>query len=164
MTYWLSIVRLVPDPARGEFINVGAVAGDDDGDWDARAVAHWGRAKKFEDGAGYGVGAVAEFIGGLEGRIENSDEEKPLTKNELLQLSREMRNIVQLSAPRPVAATSAAEAIDLAFRHLILDQPGAQRAGSARKPVGPMAARVSRPGCALLSQSDGPQRPVCDGF
>jgi hypothetical protein len=33
------MLRFVPDPARGEFINIGAIAGDDDsGEWELRLL------------------------------------------------------------------------------------------------------------------------------
>ncbi len=50
MTYWMSVVRFVPDPARGEFVNVGAIAGSDETEeWEVRAVANWRRAKLVDD-------------------------------------------------------------------------------------------------------------------
>ncbi len=45
MRYVYSLVRFVPDPARGEFVNVGAIAGSEDGaEWQIRQVENTVRA------------------------------------------------------------------------------------------------------------------------
>jgi len=39
MTYHYSMLRFVPDPARAEFVNLGAIVGDEEsGDWDVRRL------------------------------------------------------------------------------------------------------------------------------
>jgi Protein of unknown function (DUF3037) len=43
--YQYSVVRCVPEPRTGEFINVGAIAGSaEDGNWDARLITSFRRA------------------------------------------------------------------------------------------------------------------------
>lgn len=127
MTYWLSVLRFVPDPARGEFVNVGAIAGNDDNeDWEIRAVSNWQRAKKFDEGGT--LPAVMNFVSQLQLRAEMQQEElldrgERLTVARLRQFSTEMRNLVQISEPVPVVATSAEHAVNLAFQQLVIDPP-----------------------------------------
>ncbi len=130
MTYWMSVVRFVPDPARGEFVNVGAIAGSDETEeWEVRAVANWRRAKLVDDRNV--LGAVMNFIGDLQARVEIPQgsfaiDETALSLEHLQRLSTEMRNIVQITTPFPVAVDSAAAAIELAFEELIVD-PASRR-------------------------------------
>ncbi|WP_436760424.1 DUF3037 domain-containing protein [Streptosporangium sp. V21-05] len=54
--YIYSIVRCLPDPRTGEFVNVGAVAGDPDtGDWAVRRLSNTDRIKKFAPPAAINV-------------------------------------------------------------------------------------------------------------
>lgn len=123
MSYWLSVVRFVPDPGRGEFINVAAIAASDDleGDWDIRAVANWKRAKQFDD---HGVlPAVMEFISDLQNRLEPTDDlfAKRLSLADLRTFSQQMRNVVQISTPVPVVVASAEAGTRIAFAEMIID-------------------------------------------
>src|SRR5271155_2021100 len=101
MTYWLSVVRFVPDPARGEFINVAAIAGNDtNGDWKVRAVSNWKRAKLIDPEDV--LGAVANFIGTLQSQLEDEEVQAgALSVVALQRMSEEMRNVVQVSSPIP---------------------------------------------------------------
>jgi DUF3037 family protein len=125
MPYEFSIIRFVPDPARGEFVNIGAVAGNDEAsDWELRLISNLSRAKALDD---RGVLAKAfEYAASIQDDIAaledpDTDEREPLTVALLLKRPAEMQNIVQLSAPAPVAADSATQALDLIFDHVILD-------------------------------------------
>ena len=45
MRYLYSVVRFVPDPARGEYVNVAAILGSEEtGEWDVRQVENLRRA------------------------------------------------------------------------------------------------------------------------
>lgn len=125
MRYWTSIVRFVPDPARGEFINVGAIAGTDEtDDWQIRTVANWTRAKRLdEDGK---LGALMTFVSDFTDRAEFGtlgfgQPASPLSLDRLRQLSDEMRNVVQVSTPTPVLASSAEAALELVFSEFVVD-------------------------------------------
>jgi hypothetical protein len=123
MTYFFSVIQFVPDPARGEFVNLGAVVGDDDvGDWELRQLSNLTRARAIDD-AGL-LPTALSFIGEIQERIAEEDEATEadrLSLPGLEQMAIEMNNIVQLTPPSRIAADSAADALDLLFRHTILD-------------------------------------------
>lgn len=124
MSFQFSLIRFVPDPARGEFVNIGAIAGDDDsGDWELRSIQNHRRAKAFDQRGNWP--AALAFLGELDERIAAIDELVPdveaLTLEGLRRAAVEMRNIVQITPPAPVVAESAEAALDLVFEHLVLD-------------------------------------------
>lgn len=45
--YW--VIRLVPNPTSGEFVNIGVLAGNDDSDWSIRLMQDLNRAMFWED-------------------------------------------------------------------------------------------------------------------
>ena len=117
----------MPDPARGEFVNIGAVAGSDDAaEWELRLVSNLSRAKALDE---RGVLSKAfEFAASLEDSIATlepgaSSEESVETMSTALlaRLATDMQNVVQVSAPAPIAADGAAAALDLVFDQLVLD-------------------------------------------
>jgi hypothetical protein len=118
----------VPDPARGEFINLGAIAGDDASqDWALRQISNLKRAHAIDNRGT--LPAALEFLGRLEERLPAEDEEAPvgeMSVEELTRLSEEMNNIVQFSTPTPIVADTVEVALDLIFEELVLD-PAATR-------------------------------------
>ncbi|MEA2254719.1 MAG: hypothetical protein QOG35_764 [Solirubrobacteraceae bacterium] len=122
MTYHYSMIRFVPDTARGEFINLGAVAGDEEQqDWELRLISNFARAKAI-DSKGF-LPAAMQFAGELEQRLpdEGFHGEESLSLDVLSQLAGEMNNIIQLSPPTPIVAPDAATALDILFEELVLD-------------------------------------------
>src|SRR5215217_579746 len=139
MRFVYSLIRFVPDPARGEFINVGAIVGSEEtSEWQIRQVENPVRARSidekgtlkavwdFMDRVGR---SIDEFEEGLDAIFNPSEE---LSESWLKRLYVEHRNIVQLSPPIPMVASSANEALDRVFRRMILD-PARQRHGYQRK-------------------------------
>ena len=50
MRYTYSVIRFVPDPVRGEFVNVGVLAGSDESsEWELRTVENLKRARAVDD-------------------------------------------------------------------------------------------------------------------
>src|SRR5664279_1280824 len=87
VAYFFSTVRFVPDPARGEFINLGAIAGDDESqDWALRQISNLKRANAI-DSAGR-LPAALDFIGRLEERLPVEDEEATAGEITVEQLTR----------------------------------------------------------------------------
>jgi hypothetical protein len=131
MTYHYSLLRFVPDPARGEFVNLGILAGDDDAaDWELRLIQNLRRAKAIDNtgalGLALGFAAVLEeHIEAVE-HVPGTTSVAPISLDFIVRLSEEMQNVVQLSPPAPVAADSADSALDLLFSELVVD-PAAQR-------------------------------------
>jgi hypothetical protein len=133
MTYQYSVLRFVPDPARGEFVNLAVIAGDDDlGDWELRGVSRYRRAKAIDEDDR--LGAALDFVARLDDRISTQSlwpEGGPLVTDELNRWSVEMQNIVQVTQPTPVVAQSAAEAVELLYERLIVD-PEAREYGEKK--------------------------------
>lgn len=139
--YLYTLVRCVPDPRTGEFINIGAIAGDaQTGDWAVRRVSSEKRAIKIA-GADT-LQAVHGFLARAEEAIEmqetlfdqadNSGRDY-LTEEWLHELYRDHRNVVQLAVPTPMLATSAEEALDLIFERMIIDPVTEPRTSGATK-------------------------------
>src|SRR6266581_1745002 len=102
MGYHYSLLRFVPDPARGEFINLGILAGDDDAaDWDLRLIQNLRRARAIDNEGALGI--ALSFLANLEDHIVALDPAsaglttaEPLSTEYLAHLAEEMQNIVQL--------------------------------------------------------------------
>ena len=125
MSYKFSVIRFVPDPARGEFVNLGAIVGDEEAqDWDMRVISNYRRAKAI-DPRGVLPDALS-FVASLDEWV-SSDEQLQLqgpqaaSVDRLSLLASESRNIVQFTPPAPVVAASSAEALDLLFDNIVLD-------------------------------------------
>jgi hypothetical protein len=145
MTYHYSLLRYVPDPARGEFVNLGILAGDDETqDWELRLIQNLRRARAFDDKGSLGL-ALA-FAADLEDHIvaveqlSGTSEAEPMSLQLVSQFSEEMQNIVQLSPPAPVIAESAESALDVLFSEFVVD-PAAQRFRFRKKHQAVVSAR-----------------------
>lgn len=118
-------MRFVPDPARGEFVGIGAVAGEDDSrDWEFRLISNFSRAKAIDDRSG--LPSALAFADEVVGRIDALERLpgfaiSPMSIELLESWSAEMRNVVQWSWPSPVLADSAAQALDKVFEELLVD-------------------------------------------
>ena len=138
--YLYTLVRCVPDPRTGEFINIGAIAGDPQtGDWAVRRVSSEKRAIKLASSEA--LEAVHGFLARTEATIdlqealfEQGDGAGDyLTDDWLYGLYRDHRNVVQLAAPTPMLAASAEEALDLVFERMIIDPVTEPRSLGATK-------------------------------
>lgn len=134
--YW--VVRYLPRPASGEFVNVGVIAGTGN-DWAIRAVSNLNRASRLGGHLGETraffsrVGQVlppAPHEGDLFGSGHRGD-----VRGEIEDLRARMCNVVQLSAPRPIIASSAQQAAEFAFGVMVQEQSteGKKRAGTAAR-------------------------------
>ncbi|AQZ60226.1 unnamed protein product [[Actinomadura] parvosata subsp. kistnae] len=124
--YIYSIVRCLPDPRTGEFVNIGAIAGDPTtGDWSLRQLSNLQRVRRFVDRPilETATGCLLKLYDEIERHqaalLEDTGE--PLGEDWLERLHRDHRNIVQFSAPAPVIANDAQEALAFVFEHLIVD-------------------------------------------
>lgn len=68
VSYQFSLIRFVPDPARGEFVNIAAVVGDDEArDWDLRLISNLRRARALDrEGV---LPAALGFVAHLDQRV-----------------------------------------------------------------------------------------------
>jgi hypothetical protein len=136
--YVYSLVRCVPDPATGEFVNVGAIAGNPDtGDWSVRQVSNERHVRKLAGAAE--LGAVHDFLARVGGQIDSMQEvmltgsADLLSESWLSSLSRDHRNVVQLTPPAPIVADSAEAALDVLFGRQIIDPVSQSRVRAVTK-------------------------------
>lgn len=145
MRFVYSVVRFVPDPARGEFVNVGAIVGSEESsEWDYRQIANPVRARAIDDRKALeAVWAFLDEVGRDIYEYEMATEQLLISPVELSEawlerLFTDHRNIVQLSPPTPMVAPSAEEALDRIFEYMIIDP--AQRKYRFRKKHAALAA------------------------
>ncbi|MFG1705884.1 DUF3037 domain-containing protein [Nonomuraea sp. M3C6] len=124
--YLYSIVRCLPDPKTGEFVNIGAIAGDPaTGDWSLRQLSNLQRVRRFVDRPilETATGCLLKLYDEIERNqaalLEDAGE--PLGEDWLDRLHHDYRNVVQFSAPAPVIADDAQDALAFVFDHLIVD-------------------------------------------
>jgi len=126
--YIYSLIRFVPDPARGEFVNVGAIVGSEESsEWQVRQIENPKRARAIDENAS--LDAVWSFIDRVGVDIDNFEAaaqslfgpDVELTEDWLWRLHADHQNIVQLSAPVPMVAESADEALESVFDLMVLD-------------------------------------------
>ncbi len=133
MRYLYSLIRFVPEPATGEFVNIGAIAGSDAArEWAIRTVGNLARARRFEEGRGLlkqalvAVELLGEMVDTAMGELE-LDGVPRMSEAELLRISAEWRNIIQISAPLPAIAASAEDALDMIFDDMVIDPESRRR-------------------------------------
>lgn len=161
-----SVVRFVPDPARGEFINVGVVVGSEDSsEWQVRQIDNPVRARYVDEG---GVLTAAwEFIDELGREIDDYEQsfdqllepEVTVSEDWLWELHRRHRNIVQLSEPTPMAAESVESAVERIFDMMLVD-PVRSRSTFKRKLVASAAVRRAYRGLGLVPDENLFERPT----
>jgi hypothetical protein len=128
MRFVYSIVRFVPDPARGEFVNVGAIVGSEESsEWQYRQVENPARARALDERQT--LDAVWSFLDRVGRQIDDYERAGETLFNPAVELSeewierlyRDHRNLVQLSPPSPMVASNADEAMDRIFEDLVVD-------------------------------------------
>jgi len=140
-----SLIRFVPDPARGEFINVGAIAGSEESsEWGIRQISNAKRARAIGQSdtptalqaVWYFIDCIGEIIDNHQDSIEALSP-SDVEPNEvwLEALHSDYRNVVQLSPPTPIVAANVDEALDRIFQHAILDPERQQRRSRWRNEV-----------------------------
>lgn len=124
--YVYALVRCVPNPRTGEFINMAAIAGQPEtGDWSLRQVSNESRVRKLAGAEE--LQSVHGFLTrvGLEiderQHLFEEESGEPLGEDWLQQLYHDHRNVVQLSAPTPIVADNAEKALDIIFGSQIID-------------------------------------------
>jgi hypothetical protein len=128
MRFVYSVVRFVPDPARGEFVNVGAIVGSEDSsEWQLRQIDNPVRARAIDDRRA--LDAVWSFLNRVGTAIDDYEtaterllfDGVELSEAWLERLYVDHRNVVQLSQPTPMIAATAEEALDQVFEQLVID-------------------------------------------
>jgi Protein of unknown function (DUF3037) len=125
--YVYSLVRCVPDPQTGEFVNIGAIAGDPAaGDWSVRQVSNESRVRKLAgavelDAVHRFLTEVGLLIDDTRAAMEEDATVSPLGHTWLQSLYEDHQNVVQLSPPAPVVADDAEQALDFLFARKVID-------------------------------------------
>lgn len=144
--YSYCLVRCVPEPRTGEFVNLAAIAGDPEaGDWSLRQISNEVRARKLANNAAT-LAAVHEFLARVGEVIDNQMSSdgltplddfaaEPLDTDWLYTLYRDHRNVVQLSEPALVVAETAESALDTIFKRLLIDPQASQGPGITKHRV-----------------------------
>jgi len=133
LRYVYSLIRFVPDPARGEFVNVGAIVGSEiSSEWQVRQIQNPVRARSIDEQGS--LTAVWSFINHVGATIDDFEaatqslfEPKvEVTEEWLWRLHADHQNVVQISEPTPMLAESADSALDEIFDLMVLD-PAARK-------------------------------------
>lgn len=126
MKYLYSLIRFVPDPATGEFVVIGAIAGSDtSSEWELRTVGNWKRARAID--ASHALVGSWDFVVSVERLLDAHDEwlesntasDPGISEEWLMGIHRRYRGIVQLSRPMPISAESSSDALDFLFDHVL---------------------------------------------
>lgn len=131
--YWL--LRYVPNTVRGEFVNIGVLAGADGHDWALRRVFSFTRASRL----GGDASLASDWLNRLSERVKprstmfgsfSPGEALGIEGISTYWIERQqgfLNNAVQIAAPVPVEAESAQKAADMLFDVLVLENPGKGR-------------------------------------
>lgn len=167
MKHVYSLIRYVPDPVRGEFINVGAIAGcDESSEWEIRQVANPARARRLDERGSLSASwafmdQLGRAVDAHEAAIQQPTpaEDTLLSEDWLADLWCRYRNIVQLSPPAPVLADSTTKALDEIFAQLVVD-PAPHRRGENTKHPALAAVRRAYRAAGLTKAHDVHERVV----
>lgn len=127
MRYFYSVIRFVPDAVRGEFVNIGALAGSDEsGEWRLRLVDDMRRARYIDES-----GSLPGVINHLENLKARMEGEPPsglggqvhFSGEWLANFTERSQSLLQFTDPAPIMADSLEEVLEIAFDEFIID-PG----------------------------------------
>lgn len=134
MRYVYSAVRFVPDPVRGEFVNIGLIIGSDkSSEWEVRVLENTKRARAIDDDGVLPASLafldrVARDLDAFEETIEEgAPEEVTVSEDWLRGLSLEAQGLTQLTPPSPVLADSLEDASAKISDELLVDPEDARR-------------------------------------
>lgn len=118
-----SVLRFVPDPARGEFVNVGAIVGDPEaGQWELHEIENKRRARALA-GSTATISTFTDHVGRLlDAWGDDDDDQIPFLAEDWLEdLARGQRNVVQLTPPAPVSADTLEDALGFIRARMLID-------------------------------------------
>lgn len=135
--FMYSALRFVPDPLKGEFVNVGVIAGSDEEEqWSIRSVQRTGRATGLMATGSHAWQAVSSQIAGFQAAVDDfgrraeglraGHSEDQISEAWLARLVPDHQNMLQFSQPMPVMGSSVDDVIDQIWSVLI-DEPGTRR-------------------------------------
>ena len=135
-----SVIRFVPSPVRGEFVNLGMIVGSDvTGEWVIDVVSSKSRAAKLDEENVFPH--VASDLQRLQSLVESYsdpdllDPPFELSQEWLSQLSRDSRNLLQYSPPQTVVAASSSEALEKIWKLMVVEPVATKRSAITRRRV-----------------------------
>jgi len=111
--YW--VIRFVPDPARGEFTNIGLVCGKDGADW---AVAFDTRHLRNHGGFSPDLRELSAWRTNFEGMFD-CGVESAVSSHWIEHLRARQANLVQFAEPMPIGVDSASDGVSLLMPRLV---------------------------------------------
>lgn len=138
MKYTYSSIRFVPDPVKGEFVNLGLIVGSDEtGDWRIETIENRGRARKLDESGKLLPSVVAE-LERIEAQIDSAAELEDesvydVSRLWLTDMAKQSRGIIQYSPPKPVLADDVDQAIEILWSRLVVDSEVRRRTAVTRK-------------------------------
>ena len=142
MRYVYSTIRFVPNPARGEFVNVGMIVGSEDSaEWKLRLIDNMKRARALDErevlpALWSSVDDLERQIDAFEDAVESSLPSAPeLSEAWLGGLWERSQNIIQFSRPAPIVAEHAEHAIELLWDRLVVDPESRYRPSATKRPA-----------------------------
>lgn len=130
--YLYSLVRCMPNPRTGEFVNVAAIAGSPaTGDWSMRQVGDESRVRRLAGVSA--LEAVHSFLARIGLQIDENFRlmeeagESGLDEAWLQRLYRDHQDVVQLTCPTPILAEDAERALEILFDRVVIDPESEHR-------------------------------------
>jgi hypothetical protein len=153
-----SVLRFVPEPASGEFVNMGAIVGcEESQEWSYRIVGALtrvnGLARIYERDAGLAINHAQRLCKNVDDYNASFDEEQEqprtaLSAHWLGDQADKLNHVLQLSEPGILIAPNAALALDMVFETMVPSSEARTRATDKR--VATKAARDAFSGQGLV--------------
>lgn len=138
--YHYSVIRFVPSPVRGEFVNLGLIVGcDATGEWSIDVASSRSRAAKLDDQNVFPL--VAADLQRLQSGVESySDPEVfaptlDLSLEWLSNLARDSQNLLQFSTPKPIVSDSVESAMEKLWPLLVVEPAKVEHARVTKSSV-----------------------------
>lgn len=138
--YQYSVIRFVPSPVRGEFVNLGLLLGSDQtGEWLIEVVSSKTRAAKLDENNLLPI--VATDLQRLQSTVEAYtdpdmfDPQVEISESWLSDLARNSRNQLQFTRPNVVVAAHINEAFEKLWSRLVVESLPAQRSSITKATV-----------------------------
>lgn len=129
--YWT--LRYLPDAVRGEFVNIGLIAGCDGADWAIRTISSFTRASRI----GGDLSNARSWAKSLERTVKDAKKAQALQLSNvgiseawLAERKAFHNNAVQLSEAMPVVAATAEAAVELLYPLLVTDPEPIKRSSA----------------------------------
>lgn len=155
MEYLYSVIRFVPNPTLGEFINVGIIAGNDEArDWSVQWLSDMRRAKSLDDTLGSNMYQVLQRyrhrIDDYVGSVRNPhldltiDHNEPQVNHEwLTQMHLSTNDVIQFTKPLPVFSETSQQAIGIVQDLLLFDPEPSTRSQPRERLFGELERSLS---------------------